>query len=358
MTWFPRARVPGCVRKASASLAGLALAVWLLLGGLAATEARDETRAFLAASFTLSSADFSRLDAGEVVSRTLTVADKREVSTLGVVRIGMTPEFYIQQLGDIAAFKKTEGILQIGTFANPPEVSDMAGLTLDDSDVRNLRSCRVGECDVQLSANAIRRFQQEVDWRRADAHEQANGLMRRILTEYAAEYLSRGTAASMEYADQATPRNMGLEFTSLAESPGTGWNLFGTLRKHLIDFPATALPGTTDRLYWSKEKVGRRSVVSVTHLSTLRLARESPADYAVASKHIYGSHYYDASLGLTVLVRDRRAATPVTYLVYLNRSRVDVFVGVLGGMTRYIVTSKARTMVADQLARLQRTLER
>jgi hypothetical protein len=170
------------------------------------------------------------------------------------------------------------------------------------------------------------------------------------------DYQKRGTAASMEYADESAPLNLGREFISLADSLGTGWNPFAALRQHLLDYPATGTPGTTDRLYWSKEKVGRRTVVSITHLAVMRLHDECPAEYAVASKQIYGTHYFDASLGLTVLVPDRRTASPFTYLVYLNRSRIDLFDGVFGGVARHIVTAKARSTVADSLARLQRTL--
>jgi len=56
-------------------------------------------------------------------------------------------------------------------------------------------------------------------------------------------------------------------------------------------------------------------------------------------------------------VPDRTSATPVTYVAYVNRSRVDVFRGVLGAFTRKIVTMKARTTVSEQLSGLQRTLE-
>jgi hypothetical protein len=109
-------------------------------------------------------------------------------------------------------------------------------------------------------------------------------------------------------------------------------------------------------MYWSKEKVGRRTVVSVTHLAIMRLDDESPAEFAIASRQIYGTHYFDASLGLTVLVPDRRTASALTYVVYLNRSRVDVFGGLFGGVARHIVTSKARSTVADTLTRLQKRM--
>ena len=335
-----------------------ALAAWLLFGAIGETWERDEARRFLASEFSLTAADFGRLEAGQVVSRTLPPGEKREVATFGVVRIRMTPEFYVSRLNDIRDFKKDEAVLQIGAFSHAPALGDVAALTLDDTDVGSLRACRVGDCGLQLSADGIERFQRDVDWRAADAHQQAERLMRRILVESVTAYVTRGTTATMEYADQAERMSVGREFVSLAGSDVAGWKPFSDLRQHLFDFPATDTPGTVDRMYWSKEKVGRRAVVSVTHLAIMRTAGETPADYAVASKQIYGSHYYDASLGLTVLVRDRRAATPITYLVYLNRSRVDVFGGVFGAVTRHIVTSKARGTVANQLGRLQRTLER
>jgi hypothetical protein len=80
-------------------------------------------------------------------------------------------------------------------------------------------------------------------------------------------------------------------------------------------------------------------------------------EYAIASKQIYGMHYFDASLGITLLVRDRTSASPATYVVYLNRSRVDLFGGLFGGMARKVVSGKARTLVSDLLVGLRRTLE-
>ena len=78
--------------------------------------------------------------------------------------------------------------------------------------------------------------------------------------------------------------------------------------------------------------------------------------YAIGSKQIYAMHYYDASLGLTLLVPDRTAASPATYVVYLNRSRIDLFGDMFGGIARRIVAGRARTLVAEQLQRLQRVL--
>jgi hypothetical protein len=333
-----------------------AITVLLLLSRVQTRPPDDSARTFLAASFGVTSADLARIDAGQVFSRTLEATDRREVSTLGIVRIRITPEFYVEQLGDIASFKRDAAVLQIGTFGDRPDLQNVERLTLDESDIGSLRECQVGKCGVQLSADAIERFREDVDWRRSDASRQANSLMRRVLVEYVTAYLAGG--AALKYADRSEPLDLDREFASLIESKGPGWQHFPRLLRHLVEYPAGATASIADQVYWSKEKVGRRTVVSVTHLAVAGATGNSPAEYAIGSKQIYGSHYFDASLGLTVLVRDRAAAAPVTYLVYFNRSRVDVFRGLFGGITRRVVTSRARSTVSDQLERMQGTLER
>ena len=47
----------------------------------------DPARTFLMTAFRLSASDIGRLDAGDVVSRTLEVKNRREVATLGIARI-------------------------------------------------------------------------------------------------------------------------------------------------------------------------------------------------------------------------------------------------------------------------------
>ena len=88
----------------------------LLLAAGQPNQAEDSARTFLTTSFQVSSAEVDRIDAGHVVVRTLGATDPREVATLGVVRIRVTPEFYAERLADIVTFKRTDDILQIGTF--------------------------------------------------------------------------------------------------------------------------------------------------------------------------------------------------------------------------------------------------
>ena len=330
---------------------------WLaLITASAATEPADRARDFLVTTFHLTKDDLGRIAAGRVHSRTLPVRHSREVATLGIVRIETTPQRYVDALGDIAAFKRDDKILQIGTFSTPPQSGDVADLTLDEADIRAVRECRVAKCTVQLSAEGIERFRAGVNWRAPDASRQATDLMRRILIEYVTQYLKIGPAAVMEYADSDSRLSLSDEFMALIAADDVTWPRVPELRRHLLEFPATRA-GSRDLVYWSKERVHRRPVISVTHLAIVPGERESPVKYAVASRQIYATHYFDASLGLTLLVPDTTASRPATYVVYLNRTRIDLFDGMLGGITRQVVKGKARSLVAEQLERVRRTLE-
>jgi hypothetical protein len=324
--------------------------------GLPGAAAFDPARTLLMAAFDLSPADVGRIDRGQVVSRTLEVTNRREVATLGIVRVEASASTYAERLADIATFKRTDDVVQIGTFGAVPQSADLASLTLDEGDLKRLRECRVGDCDVQLSADAIARVGRDIDWRAGDAPHEASQLVRQLLADYAARYVRGGTAAAMEYADNRPWLNVGREFESLLAADTITSSYAPRLRRHLLEYPRSSAAKTTDFLYWSKELIRGRPVISITHVATAAAVDESPVAYAIGSKQIYAMHYYDASLGLTLLIPDRAAASPATYVVYLNRSRIDLFDGLLGGVVRRVVAGRARTLVADQLQRLQRVL--
>lgn len=314
----------------------------------------DPARTFLMTAFHLSSEDIGRLDHGDVVSRTLDVKNGREVATLGIVRISTSPSKYITRLADITTFKRTVGVLQIGMFSSVPQAADVASLVIDDTDLKQLRACHVEDCDVRLSAEGIERVRQEIDWRATGASSKASLLVRQMLVDYVARYRQRGPAAAMEYADRVPRRDVGREFASLIDTDPITLNYAPRLRRHLLDYPDSSEHGVTDFVYWSKELVRGRPVISITHVATAAAVDDSPIAYAVGSKQIYAMHYYDASLGLTLLIPDRTAAA--TYVVYLNRSRIDLFDGLFGGVARRIVAGRARIVVAEQLHRLQTVL--
>lgn len=333
-----------------------ALTLLALAGSPSAATLDQVPQRFLAGAFHLSAADLAQLGNGDVISKTLDSMDRREVATFGVVRIDASPEKYVERLTDIAEFKRTDGILQVGAFSTIPRLEDVAALTIEEADLTRLRECHVGDCEVRLSVEGIERLQRDIDWRSPHASRTAGQAVRQVLVDYVARYGQLGAAASMEYADRVPRLNVGREFASLIEADPIIAKHAPRLRRHLLDYPASTTD-TRDFVYWSKELVRSRPVISVTHVAITAGSGESPIAYAIGSKQIYAMHYYDASLGLTLLVPDRTAESPAMYVVYLNRSRVDVFERLFGGVARRIVAGRARSLVAAQLKRLQGTFK-
>jgi hypothetical protein len=273
-----------------------------------------------------------------------------------VVRIATSSSSYVERLADIATFKRTDDVLQVVRFSSVPQAADVASMSIDEGDLKRLRECQVDRCDVQLSAEGIERLRREIDWRTPDASRNASVLVRQLLVEYVARYVRAGTAATMEYADRAPRLNVGREFASLIDQDTITATYAPRLRRHLLAYPTSSGEKVTDFVYWSKELVHGRPVISITHVATAAAVDDSPVAYAIGSKQIYAMHYYDASLGLTLLIPDRAAPSAATYVVYLNRSRIDLFDGLFGGVVRRVVAGRARGLVADQLQRLQRVL--
>jgi hypothetical protein len=335
----------------------LTLAVAVLaataLTDVPASRPQDEaTAAFLRNMFHYSVADLRELEQGRPVVRTLESTDGREIALAGAIRVAISPTQYVEQLRDIVEFKRHEAVRQIGTFGAAPSPSDLAGLTLDNDHLGDLRGCRLHDCDIQLSRAAIERMR-TVRWSANDATQQATRTLREILTQLVAQYLSAGDSALMTYEDQRVPLSVADEFRAMIAPPAI-LRHFPTLERHITQFPAGRVAGTNDVIYWSKEDVGPKVIISVTHLAIQAVAGEGPVAYAAASKQLYGSHYFDSSLGLTLLLRDNLPSS--TVLVYVNRSRVDVLAGFLGGLKRAIVRSRARAAMEDTLLRIRTRL--
>src|SRR5947207_3088642 len=116
-------------------------------------------------------------------------------------------------------------------------------------------------------------------------------------------------------------------------------------RQYVAEYPRKPLPDVEDFLYWSKEHVGRKPVVSITHVAI----HHRPDRIFIASKQIYASHYFDGSLGLTVAADPDNPTRRGMYLAYVNRSRIDALGGMFGGFLRAILRSRLREGVRKNL---------
>lgn len=293
--------------------------------------------------------EIRKIDGGEVAARALDPGP-HEIALAVATSIRVTPSFYLERFREITSFKRTAEVLQIGRIGAAPSTSDFAALTLESDDVRDLRRCRLDDCGLKLDRTGIERLA-----RRDAGLASASAGMREFLAAYARAYLQSGNGALIEYRDDKPARPLSADLRGILDRSGylqRGWpGLFRAVGEF-----GGALPGGHEGfLYWSKEKVGPRAVVSVTHVV---ISPPAPGGIAVATKQIYASHYSDASLGVTLLIERPSSSGPRTLVVYTNRTRLDVFGGILGGLKRPIVRSRARDGAERTMRRLREKLER
>lgn len=343
-----------------ASLVAACIGVLVMAGGTGpeAQSVPAAVQRVLSEQFGFSAAEISSIARGKAVARGLETHDDREVSAVGAVRVGVPPSFYVERMRDIVRFKRHEAVLQIGVFGASPAASDLARLTLDRDDLHRLRHCSPSQCEVNLSPEAVARVRQGVTWGSTAGHQQATRQFRAVLAALVDDYRARGDTALMTYVQDGRQLSTAAEFRDLATSPPSLLDAFPSLRDHIMRYPQATTPAVQDIIYWSKEKVGPRVVTSVTHMAVARLpTHAAPAVYAAASRQIYGTQLYEASLGLTLLLQDPAEADGL-YLVYANRSRVDALGGIFGVIKRGVVRSRARAAVPGTLERAKLNAER
>jgi hypothetical protein len=91
-------------------------------------------------------------------------------------------------------------------------------------------------------------------------------------------------------------------------------------------------------MYWSKERFGGKAVINATHVRIFRPTNIKGVEVLITGTQIFATHYLDACLGVTALVRDHRSARG--YFVYLNRSDVDLLGGFWGRVARRIIEGR------------------
>jgi hypothetical protein len=71
----------------------------------------------------------------------------------------------------------------------------------------------------------------------------------------------------------------------------------------LARYPGVPAADVESFVYWSKEGLSAKPIISATHVSIVRHDDGVRPDVLVVGKGIFATHYMTASLGLTALVR-------------------------------------------------------
>jgi len=306
----------------------------------------------------LSARDLADAGGGDVIAHSLPSSEDGEVAVVGLVRVDVPPDFFVSRVRDIESFKRSRRVFEVGRFSAPPRVEDLDALTVPADDLRDLRSCRVGDCDLQLTEGAIERFRTAIDWSSAGAERSADALFRGLLVEQATAYLDRGVRALPEYQDKREPVSVSRRMQQVLDASPYMRAHAPEIHAYLAGFGGGTPDQVDEFLYWSKEDLDLKPIVSLTHVVIRPWTAPGVTGYWVASRQIYATHYLSGSLGLTGFVEvQEQDGSRARYLIYLNRTRTESLGGFLGPLKRAIAGRRARGGMQETLTYTRARLE-
>lgn len=288
-----------------------------------------------------------RLIAGAPVTKLLDADETQEVAVFGAIWISAPMQRYIDLVTDIEHFERGRGFRTTKRISAPPRLEDFAQLHLPKQDVEDLRTCRVGDCEMKLGEEELQRFRADVDWKAPNARAAADNVMRQLALDYVTGYLEGGNERLAVYRDKSRPTFVARELSDMIDRMPELTTYVPDVRQYLLGFPQVTLPDSTSFLYWQETEFGLKPTIRISHL-TIRAGADSTV---VTSKMLYASHYFLTALELRALLPDPSRG-PGFWFVTVSRSRSDG----LSGFTGVFVRRRVRSEVQDgTLAALQMT---
>jgi hypothetical protein len=294
----------------------------------------------------------ARLMSGAPLTRLLDADVTKELAAFGAIWVDVPVRRYIDAVKNIERFERGGGFKVTRRISTPPRLDDFADMHLTQEDVNDLRTCRIDDCELKLSQQALQTFRTEVDWKSANPKPAADAVMRRLSLDYVTGYLEKGNDRRAVYRDNSRPTFVASELRALIDQIPALTPSIPALRRYLLEYPAPTLPGAASFLYWQETQFGLKPTIRISHM----VIWEDKNETLVASKMLYASHYFWTALELRALFPDP-ARGQGFWLVIINRSRTDGLSGFTGFFIRRRVRSEVQGGTLDILTGTKERLE-
>jgi hypothetical protein len=295
----------------------------------------------------------------QVIVRSLTTGNSRELTGFGLVVADATPESFTDSFKNLEYFKNQSSVMGSGRFSSAPVLSDLKNLTIDNKDIMALAKCKVGESDIKLSKTEIASIRALV----GSSTQLTPAIKARLADEYkkmiverVKSYLADGAKAMVAYNDKDEPINASEAFLQLANEQAKSSGHCAQFYQALSSFPQASAPDTESFVYWAKQRFGdMKPVINVVHVIIHRDGNR----VLIASKQLYSSHYTDAGLSVAELIPFNNDAdgTPRTLVAYSLRLHVDMLGGALGFMKKRMAQPKILGALKESLVGLRSNME-
>ena len=159
----------------------------------------------------------------------------KEVAIFGAVWVAAPIARYVDAVKNIEEFEKGDNFLVTKRISSPPRLEDFDRLSLPPDDVADLRTCKVGDCELKLGEAALVRIQKETDWSKPTATADVERTIRRLALDYVTGYLEGGNSRLAIYRDAARPTFVAQEFAAMVDRMPSLTIYLPDLKKYLLE---------------------------------------------------------------------------------------------------------------------------
>jgi len=336
-----------------------ALGAFLICGTLlCVAQSNPEPHTFFKEAIGLNDSEIMDLQHGTAVAKVLSTATSAEIVIFGAIYIRAPLAGYLKVMQDLDSLRGLPRYLAIQRFSTPPALSDLKDFTLDADDIRDLKRCRLGKCELQLPAESMEAFRTSIDWSAPDVSAPVNRLAQEMALQELLKYQKDGDRALGTYYDKAEPLQVMEQFEFLLGEFAAVSHYLPDLARYLYGYPRARLPNVQNVFYWEKVRFGLKPILRINHMVIYRGQGISGPINSVAIKQLYASHYFQTALDLSVGVQDSRPhGENGFYLITLKGSRQAGLTGPKGSIIRSAVISRSRSSLEHLLLRIKTLLE-
>ena len=204
-----------------ASLAGAGIPCW--------SQVAPDLQAYFKEYIGLSEKQIKAVRSAKGFANTLPSRSPAEIFVFGAIYVHAKPEAYVSFSQDYNRLRNVPGFLAVGEFSSPPQPSDLKGFALDSEEIMSLKTCKPGECSIQMPSAYIEEIRQSTDWSAPDVVERINQVLGETALGRLSAYQREGNRTLGVYNDKQNPANVADQFKYML-------SYTRTLPKHLPDF--------------------------------------------------------------------------------------------------------------------------
>jgi hypothetical protein len=321
-----------------------------------------ELKTFLSQRLGLSQDQITAIRQGQPFAKNAEPRSPAEIFVIGVIYINAAPESYVKFVSDPNNLRHLPfpEFLALKNFSTPPQLSDLQGFGLDSDDIKALKDCKPGKCEIQLPAsNAMDELRKSVIWSALNVDEQVNQQLQKLALSRLQDYQKDGNRIfGPVYNDKGQQVNVADQFKYMLSYYQVLPKDLPDFNKYILDYPNAKMPNVQNTFLWERVNFGLKPTLFIIQVLTIRGDKPGEAAYVIADKQLYPSHYFETSLDLTFLIRGDDPKRPGFYLVKTMACEQALLTGGLkASMERKIAVSRSVSNLQKSLAYVKNVLE-